>query len=56
MREGRKEGVAAMLNGQLWKEKWKYKRINSRIMWIKKRVEYEKWVIPSVYDLQKRGV
>ncbi|WP_340581676.1 hypothetical protein, partial [Klebsiella pneumoniae] len=44
-----KEGVAVMLNDELWREKRECKCINSRIMWTKIRVGCEKWVIVSVY-------
>ena len=52
-----KEGVAVIISGRLWGGVREYKCINSRMMWVKLKVNGEKVVIISVYGpgMEKRG-
>ena len=44
-----REGVAMVISGRLWGRVREYKCINSRMMWVKLKVNGEKVVVVSVY-------
>ncbi|MEL7523216.1 MAG: endonuclease/exonuclease/phosphatase family protein, partial [Cyanobacteria bacterium J06553_1] len=44
-----REGVAVVISGRLWGRVREYKCLNSRIMWVKLKMNGEKIVIVSVY-------
>ena len=44
-----REGVAVMLSGRMWGKVAEYKCLNSRIMWVKLKLDGEIIVVVSVY-------